>query len=128
MPASTTREAHTDIVGPGHLSSQAPPVRAAHACAHSAQEWRRKVLAQERCQVSVDPVYNQHRYLLTYFTSSIRTEHRNQIRSRLLESIILEETPQLASLEAVVAAKIARIDFPNTWYTSLDVRPLDSKN
>ncbi len=47
--------------------------------------------------------------------SAIRSDERDFIRSRLLQSGISAEISRLTSINAIVIGKIARIDFPEQW-------------
>ena len=48
-------------------------------------------------------------------TSAIKKEEKNLIRSRCLESGLIEPDHRLALQNALVVAKIARFEFPHDW-------------
>jgi hypothetical protein len=49
-------------------------------------------------------------------TSAIKNEEKQHIKTRALEAGVTEPTPVLALQNALMIARIMRIEFPHDWY------------
>ncbi|KAI0895836.1 ARM repeat-containing protein [Annulohypoxylon nitens] len=73
-----------------------------------------RLLAIIQLKNGIDRYWRNHKA-----NNSIPQDARQVIRERLFQGTIGESDRQLAQLNALVAAKIIRVDFPGTWPTPL---------